>query len=45
MAETETDEQVGIDSDTAQKAADILSLIADYEEEVDTVVCPHFKKI
>lgn len=38
MAETETTEQVGVDSDTAQKAADILSLIADYEEEVDTVV-------
>lgn len=38
MAETETTERVGVDSDTAKNAADILSLIADYEDEVDTVV-------
>lgn len=38
MAETETTGLVTVDPETAQKAADILSLIADYEDEVDTVV-------
>lgn len=38
MAAVQTNEQLEIDSDNAQNAADILALIADYEDEVDTVV-------
>jgi len=38
MADTETTGQAGIDAETARNAADILSIIADYENEVDTIV-------
>jgi len=38
MAATQTTGQIEVDADTARNAADILSLIADYEDEMETVV-------
>jgi len=38
MADTQTTGQIEVDAETARNAADILSIIADYEDEMDTVV-------
>ena len=38
MAGTKTTEQAVVDADSARNASDILALIADYENEVGTVV-------